>query len=198
MLQTLGRSIALVPRRSAVVVGGWPHPRRSAAPAGPMIPGTTLSGVPVRTTCGTRRSTGCRCTRRARRGWRRWARRRRTCTRTTDRPGEASSRTGSRGRSSPPSTPLRHVRVPVRRRERPRPVPALGVDAHRGRLGPPRHHGEPVDVPALRAVRHAVPPGGAVDRRLRARSGQPRARTTCARPAGRPPTRPGCRSCPGS
>ena len=87
----------------------------------------------------------------------------------------------------------------VRRRERSRPVPDPGERAGRGRLGerrrPARARAATGNVSPLRA-RARVLAGQPLGRRRR-RQLEPERRTRCGRWAGRRPTRPGCRSCPG-
>ncbi len=96
-----------------------------------------------------------------------------------------------------PSDPLVAVHFGYDVRERPRPVPTGPVDSRRGRVGPARDHGEPVDVHALRAVRHDVPAVGAVDRGL-GRDLEALVERAPTRAAGRRRTQPVCRSSPGS
>ena len=83
--------------------------------------------------------------------------------------------------------------VHLRLTERPRAVPTVQVDSDRERLRSARHHGEPVDLHALRALGYPLPFTEGIDSRDRGQSGAC-SPTPSARPAGRPPTLRDCRS----
>ena len=104
------------------------------------------------------------------------------------------ARSASRSTSSR-ATRSAHECVRVRGRVRSRAVPDPGLAADRGRRRPPCPDGPARDLPAVRAVRGL--PSGASWRPGAGRSGTC-ARTSCARAAGPPPTRPACRSSPAS
>ena len=97
------------------------------------------------------------------------------------------------------SHPDRARRLRLRRRERSRSLSVRARHPGRRRVRPAREHDRPRHVHALRAVRRGVErrqsrrPGAA-----RSSTWRDRTRTTCARDAGRRPTRPGSRSSPAS
>ena len=105
-------------------------------------------------------------------------------------PATASPSTPCRGTRSPREGALR---LRVESDQGPYPIPAQAQD--RGRQRPPHADRRPRPLHAVRAVErppHGAPAGGPAP----ARSGTS-ARTRCARTAGRAPTPPACRSCPG-